>query len=115
MPSKTVRRRRVVRKRSHYGGFAFAAIPAVHAALQQIKPITNGVALAKSLGVADRINSALDSNAAGRAVKAVGSFLQNKLGYGSKTTHRRRHVGGRRVVRRRRVGGSKTASHRRRR
>lgn len=102
------RPRRIIHRR---GGFAPLLI---HGALQGIKPITNGIKLAEALGVKDRINQALDSNAVGRAVKSVGSFLQGALGYGSKRMHRK-GVGRRRRVGRPRIhrGGSKTRYHRR--
>ena len=89
--------------RSQKGGFALPAIAAVHSALQTIKPVTNGIALAKSLGVADKINKVLSKNAVGRALKSVGSFAQSKLGYGSKRVGRPRKVG-----RPQKVGGSKS-------
>jgi hypothetical protein len=100
-------RRRIVHRR---GGFNPLLL---HGALQGIKPITNGIKIAESLGVKDKIDKALDSNPVGRAVKSVGKFLQGALRYGSKMKKgmgRKKRVG----RPRKRMGGSKTRHHHRR-
>src|SRR5690349_10903709 len=81
----------------------------IHSTLQQIKPITNGIRLAEALGVRNGIDRALNSNPIGRAVKSVGSFLQNTLEYGSKRPERPR-CPERPKIR----GGSRRKSYRRR-
>ena len=93
------------RRRRRRGGFNPLA---VHAVLQGFKPVTNGIAFAKALGVDKKISDALDSNPFGRAVKSLGNFAQKTLGYGSKSrkrTYRRRAYGARRPRRR---GGALT-------
>jgi hypothetical protein len=107
--------KRIHRRRPKRGGFNPLA---VHSALQAVKPITTGIKIAEALGVKDRIDRALSSNPVGHAVKSVGNFIQNTLGYGSKRPRRRYGIGRHRRPGRPRIhrvrGGSKRRIHRRR-
>jgi len=91
----------VVRRKNVHGGFLPTALITGHEALKQIKPISNAINVAKELGIADPINNFLESNTVGRAIKSVGSFLKNTLGYGSK--RRKKPVRRRKILKRRKT------------